>query len=582
MNKTEKRIAAGVIAMVIASLFLVMLGMQQERKIQRVSSLRSVSVEGAEHLAVVLGDTLRLLDASGRQIVRQPLSELGLSEAPNDMDWVQAADGSTEAWFFDDTVVRLVRCRLDTAAQRLAPCTTPMSGTSLKINSGSMAVHIAVDPKGERVFIADAKGHGVRVLNFQGQVLATSAEGVLFFPNRLRWLPEGQLVVADNDNRRLVWLDVSKAVPDFSVTRTLNAADHPNARPGHTKVADFAFSKGASGQRGALWMLAVAQGQKNGDVLVYGDDLKPLKRADLGGASDPLVIDTLGGTLVAADYSAIDLYRVGSRGEFLGPFGDATFRGELIAEGKKARQASVLIKTGWGGFVLTFVLGLLLTLKYGQRPKAPVPPAQRPALDVHALFAGVKKITLSPEPWFVRQTQWGLWLTILILPLFLAVMVWGFPHEVLSLWNKLNGLTQAKLALGFLIPLGMAIGGALRLNFRRVVITPNVVQILHAGKVLAATPWADVMASPDMLLVGRVTLQIQRRRLGQREGKWIYDEAKMNRYLLDRLSPDQRVTRQQLMTTSLRRLPRWQKVMMVLALLMTIALVLWPNIKGFV
>ena len=278
---------------------------------------------------------------------RQPLGELLLTEEPTDMDWTLGADGQAQAWFFEDTTPRLVRCDLAAGKMRLERCTQVAAGAQLKLEPQSQAIHIAVDAGRQRIFIADAKGHAVQVLSLDGRVLGKSVTGDLFFPNRLR-LAGDSLMVADNDHRRLVWLDVRQEPPTFALRKSLQAGAHPQALSGHTKVTDFAFLPGIDGQPAALWMLAVAQGQKNGTVLVWDAASKPVARAGLGGLADPLAMDRLGDAAVAADFEGVALYRIGAQGQYLGSFGDEGFQRELRSSREQIARASLWVKAGWG------------------------------------------------------------------------------------------------------------------------------------------------------------------------------------------------------------------------------------------
>src|SRR5690606_21302465 len=240
--------------------------------------------------------------------------------------------------FFDDGGPRIVRCAYEAApAPRLAGCRTVLTGSRLKMDASSRAVHIAADPARDRVFVADARGHAVRMLPLSGAPPVDGARGELFFPNRLR-LADGDLVVADNDHRRLVWLDVAGERPTFALRRAVDLQAHP-AVQGRRKAADFALLPDTEGRVAALWALAVRQGQKDGQILVYGPGLAPRGQADLGGHADPLVIDRLGDALLVGDFAGAAYYRVGADGRFLGNFGTGAFARELAAARERAQAA---------------------------------------------------------------------------------------------------------------------------------------------------------------------------------------------------------------------------------------------------
>ncbi|HSV44603.1 MAG TPA: hypothetical protein VLJ58_02325, partial [Ramlibacter sp.] len=430
MTKKETRIAAIVLAMVVASFALLLHGMQLENRADRLGAMRSVALPSGEHLAVFHANHLHLLDGQGRRVAHQPLKELLLTEEPNDMDWTVDGAGTAHAWFFEDTTPRLVRCTLAPGEPRLAGCAQVLSGPSLKVDSASRAVHFAVDGARQRVFIADAKGHKVRVLGLDGRVRADSASGLLFFPNRLRLAPGGgQLIVADNDHRRLVWLDIGSDTPSLAQTRILPLSPHPQASGGRTRAADFAFLGGPGDVLSTLWVLGVAQGQKNGDVLLWGPGLAPLGRADLGGWRDPLVIDTLGGAAVVADFDGIVLYRLGRQGEFLGNFGQGPFAAELEAARQGARAGALWVKLGWASFALTLVVGFLLAWRLRERPGA---------REVREAFADIAReradipqrtVRLAPARWYAREAAWAAAAGGLVVLALLAVLWLLLPHE---------------------------------------------------------------------------------------------------------------------------------------------------------
>lgn len=563
MGRTERKIAAVVLVMVAASLALILQSMRIEGGVGRITSLRTWSLDGTAHAALFFNNELHLLDASGSRVARQPLADLSLTEEPNDMDWVTTADGSVQAWFFEDTTPRIVRCTFDAAAHRLGQCAQALAGPVLKANPRSRAVHLSVDAAGQRVFLADAKGHQVRALGFDGRLLATSAQGALYFPNRLRLAPGGQLIVADNDHRRLVWLDVAQAVPGLGLLRTLSATDHPQARAGKTKVTDLAFLPSDDGARpAALWMLAVAQGQQRGDVLVYGDGLVPRGRADLGRGTDPLAIDTLGSAALVADYDGVDLYRVGADGAFLGPFGEPALRAEFAAQRAAAIRATWWHRLGLGGLVLALVLGLVAALKLRDRFVASAGAAPAWADTMMDLPAG-SELVLSPLPWFVRQQRIALWSGVLmVVGTVAAAVLLLLSHEVMPLLLSMPMRARlgvvTVLSMMLLLMLGLQLRGSLQLAGLALVLRSGEVEARANGKTLAAAPLGEVLAGPHTLLLGRFSLAYRRPGLAG-PGRWVYDEEQLTRYLLARLGPAQRVTADGIQRALWRRASRWRR-----------------------
>lgn len=577
MTKREGRIAAVVLVFVALSLALLFLGTQRKTKAERPVALRTFTQGGQQHLAVVHGMALHLLDAQGKSLARQPLEELQLSTPPSDMDWTVDASGRVQAWFFEDAhEPRLVRCDLQQIS--LVQCRQVLAGSTLKVRQGSLAVHFAVDLPGQRVFIADAKGHKVRALALDGgRVLAESGEGQLFFPNRLRLDPQGRLVVADNDNHRLVWLEVRGETPSMLQLQSLQVLAHPDARRSHTRAADFAMLSGANGEPEALWVLALASGQKNGDALVWGPGRMPMGRADLGGWADPLVIEAFGAAAVVADFDGVALYRLGRRGEYLGPFGDEAFQAELQASRETLRQGALLEKLGWASFAATLVVGFLLAWRYGEKPGTRA---------VHEAFAGLgadlaevpgSTVELAPAAWYNRQIQWA---SVGMMTLMLAVvgmLVFVFPHQIPSGWRhdpRIWAAGASVLVIVVLLP--VTLWWVLGVMARRVVLTAAGEVQIHSGKrMLASTPVREVIASPQALLVGRVALQYRLAAAFRGPQRWIYDEGQLTRHVLAHLPPENRVTQQQLASLFLKRMPLVQQLAIGVPLLLWLALELW-------
>jgi hypothetical protein len=427
------------------------------------------------------------------------------------------------------------------------------------VNDRSRAIHIAVDVRRNRLFIADAKGHAVRALTLDGKLLGQSMQGELFFPNRLR-LAGDLLMVADNDHRRLAWMDIGADRPNFAVRRTLPASAHPQAVSGHTKVTDFAFIPDAQGQASVLWMLAVAQGQGDGDVLTWGPAMKAGVRADLGGFSDPLGIDRLGEAAVVADFNGVGLFRVGADGRHLGPFGDDGFQRELRASRDRIAAAAMWVRAGWAAFVATLVVGFLLAWRYGEKPG-------RQALQ--GAFAGVDRaraevprhpVELKPQDWYGRRLGFAFALGVAGV-LLVPVAMWFFlRHEIPP--ALLTGQNRWPLAgVGLMLLLTpAALWRARQMALRRIVLDRGAVHV-HAGSGMAASvPVTEVVASPQSLLIGSVMLPYRGQTMGGKPGRWIYDEDLLTRYLLAHLPASQRVAQPELARAMMKRMPKWQVV----------------------
>lgn len=560
MTKRESGIAVVILAMVAVSLGLLLWGMQLDDG-ARIGPIRTLSAGGQEKLAVFYGGHLHLLDPSGKRVGRQALTDLSLTEEPNDMDWTVGADGKVQAWFFEDTAPRVVRCDLAETGTRLERCTQVAAGAQLKVNLRSVAVHIAVDVRRNRMFVADAKGHAVRVLSLDGKVLGQSGEGTLFFPNRLR-LAGDLLMVADNDHRRLVWLDVAADKPGFALRRTLLASSHPQANSGRTKVTDFAFIPAADGQASVLWLLAVAQGQKNGDVLVWGPAMKAGRRADLGGHVDPLAIDRLGDEAIVADFAGVALSRLGADGKYLGPFGESAFQQELQSSREGITAAARWIKVAWAAFAATLVIGFLLAWRYGEKPGQQA---------LRTAFAGMEQVTadipnqlvLKPQDWYGRRIVMLVAAGTALALCFPAVIWFAFPHEFpAGLFDGPRGWQIIGMLAVMLAAVPIMLWQAWRFSQRWLVLDGAMAQV-HAGpRIVASAPVREVLASPESLLIGSVMLPYRGRSTSGKPGRWIYDQDQLTRYLLAHLHASQRVAQPELTRALMKRRPRWQMLAM--------------------
>lgn len=363
MTPRERRSALAILAMFLPSLAALAISARLGATIDRPAALRTFALGEQEHAAFFFADAVHVLDGEGRRVTRQALQELGLTQLPTDADITRAPDGKLQAWLFEDRKTpRVVRCDLAGTPPRLQGCATAIEGPQLKTDPRSLTNHLAVDLPRQRVFVADAKGGMVRMLDLQGKLLAKSEPGELFFPNRLRLVGD-HLLVADNDNYRLTWLDASGASPTLRSERSLHSRSHPQGA--RRKVTDFVLAAGDSPQ--TLWLLGVQQGQKNGRILIFGPDLKPRGTANLGGFGDPLTIDRLGNHVLAADFNGIALYRVAADGSFLGEFGDAAMQAELRSARRQVKLAVILKYAGFAGLALTMLVGFFLAWRYGER-----------------------------------------------------------------------------------------------------------------------------------------------------------------------------------------------------------------------
>jgi hypothetical protein len=562
MTRRESKIAAVVLAMIACAVAVLVGGMRLDDGAARIGPMRVLRTEGREWVTYFLANRLNVLDASGRRVAQQPLADLQLTEEPTDTEFSVDAQGRVQAWFFEDTAPRIVRCDLALERMRMEHCVQAMAGAQLKTNAISRAVHIAVDAARGRLFVADANG-GVRAFSLDdGRVLAESPPGLLFFPNRVR-VAGDVLMVADNDHRRLVWLDVAGERPSFALRRALPSAGHPQARPDRLKVTDFVYRAPSAGREEALWMLAVAQGQKNGDVLLFGPGSRPLARADRGGFGDPLMIDAFEDGILAADFAGVALYRIGDRGEYRGEFGDAAVRAEFDDARATIVRARWTTRAGWIIFVAAVVLGFALAFKYSERPVPAIAAVTFAAFDAEA---DASPVVLAPDPALTRRFSWLVGGAIaatclaVLLPWWLVTSSRPDAPAIPPGWP---------LALAAVLVLGMAgvFMFLLRLMQRHVVASTDGLEVRWKDKPMGKAPWGELWASDQSLLVGHTTLPYRQPAALGRAAKWVFDEQLFTRHVLARIPPERRVATDKLMWLGLKRMPLWQQALLAIPLL---------------
>jgi hypothetical protein len=570
MNKRDWMIAAPVLCALAGCVAVFMHGVQVEASVGRIGALRALATPAGGRVAVVAAQALHVLDADGQRLARQELRTLGLQDAPNDMDLTVDEQGRLEAWFFEDAAAqpKVVRCAWDEGRRLMQQCATAAQGPQLKWSAQSRAVHLAIDRKGQRMFVADARSARVQVFDLAGTRVASSDPATLplSFPNRLRYLGDDQLAVADNDHRRLLWAEFrSGAAP--RLLSTLDAADHPQARPGRSKVTDAAF-----GPSGAIWMLAVKQGQKDGDVLVFDHARRPVARAALPEGADPLVVEALGETAIVADYSLVQLYRVDAAGRYLGEFGDVALRAELASQREVSLRAKMWTTGSLVAGGIVILAGLLLAWRYGSKPV--------PAVRQHAQAAAMGEsgpslqfpVVLDPTAPYraaLRKQAWALGaLMVFGLVAMAALGVLGFARlKTGGLLGQLALSAVLMIATAWYFVTELLHPGQLRVTALRAGLFRN-------GRCIAEAPLAEVYASDRMILLGKA--QVVYRMGGAQAGRFPpkYDLELLGRALLQRLPEAQLVDDMTLSKKRLARQPLWLKVLGLAGLVAAIAWVL--------
>jgi hypothetical protein len=565
MTKNEWKIAVPLLfglALCAAGFFR---GAAIGKSYEGVSAMRVYPSAQEQRVAVVVNKIMYVLDAKGHQIAQQSMAELGLKGSPNDIDITRDAQQRIEAWLFDDTVPSVVRCAWSEALLKFTECAALMSGPQLKAQSHSIAVHLAVDIMGKRIFIADAKSHLVQIFDMAGKLLVRSegATTPLQFPNRLRYLGNDTLAVADNDNRRLVWLQVTpNQIP--RLIKTVNSSNHSDARSGRGKVTDAAF-----GADGTVWMIAMKQGQKDGDVLVFDNQLKSVARAQLPETADPIIVEALQDGALVADYTSNNLYRINAKGRYEGEFGDSDFLKQL-APMQALGDTAKLWTTGSlmaGGLIV--ILGLFLGWKYGEKPKlrGQFETAEKDQIsqwrseDFEMKYPVVLEPSAAHQKSMRRQA-----IGILVTMIFVMVMVVGLASSMLS-----NGVVFDEKKFRFILIFGVTsillIGLCYFLwceltQHKTLRVTREKVGLFVGQRRIAVAQYKDVYASPHMLLI-----ELKQIRLYASGGLLgfsgpIYDTDLLGRAILAKLPHANLIDDQKLTIQMLQNLPLRTKLFM--------------------
>ncbi len=584
MTKREWQLAIPLLISFALCLAAFVYGQRLEAPNNGITGLRVFkTAQGGERVAVIVNKALHVLDAAGQRIARQDLQSLGLTEAPNDMDWTVDANQRVEAWFFDDSAPRVLRCTWSPEQLRLQDCRTAMAGPQLKANPRSLAVHLAVDAVGQRVFIADAKGGRVQVFDLAGKTLVSTDPQILplAFPNRLRYLGDDTLAVADNDNRRLIWLRVTPGQPP-QLLRSLYAADHGQARSGRGKVTDAAF-----GPDGTVWMLAVKQRQRDGDVLVFDAQQRPQARAALAEDSDPLVIDALGHNALVADYTQITLHRLDTKGRDLGAFGGGAFQAELALLQAQARAGALWRMGAMVAGAVVIVLGLLLGWLFGEKPKRPgqfdsVAKAALVSLgraDTGLEFPVVLQHTAAYRK-ALRKQVLGVGLVMalasgMLVAIFLIGPGSGGLEKLMGSWQSssvvLFGLTASCISI-WLVWRELWQVAELR-------VTEHRLGWFQGGKVACAAPLKEVYASTNTLLMGSKVIRFRMQARSTKPGEPMFDMDLLNRAVLSRLPPHQLVDDPTLAWQAFKNKPLAQKLLLGSLFAAILLLVMLPTLR---
>ena len=584
MTPRERKIAVPIMAALLLCLAAWWHGFQTMQSFEGISALRTVKVASEQRLAVVVNEALHVLEDTGRRIARQDLQSLGL-KAPNDMDWTVDAAGQVEAWFFEDSPPRVLRCAWDEAALRLRQCTTAMSGPQLKVDAGSRAIHIALDRAESRIFTADARGGVVQQFDLSGKLLGQSSASLgLNFPNRIRYLGNDTLLVADSDNHRLVWLSFPLA-GEVKIISQLAVGSHDQAKV-KAKAAKGRVQDVAVGLDGTLWMLASHPGKKSGDVLVFDPARKPFARAQLPPGTDPSIVDLLSGSAVVADFSLVNLNRLSTSGAYLGEFGDAAFRGELEPLQNQAKRARWLQQAAWMLGVVVLLLGIVLALVYGEKPKnranfsvddkARIVSSRPKAFSLSAALRF--PVLIEPTTAALKNSRYlaaVIGLLIVVMLAFFCYFFFGLltSKEVgrsMSLQIGLTGLTVSGIAaaIGLLLWRAKSVPVSLKVfEFH--------VELVKGAKQISSAPLGDVLASPFQVLVGRHSVAYAQHKGLFKSPLALFNQALLDQTLLSRLPQKNLVSVSRLGWQQFKNQSLTVRVATAVALAFGIAVQLW-------
>jgi len=133
-----------------------------------------------------------------------------------------------------------------------------------------------------------------------------------------------------------------------------------------------------------------------------------------------------------------------------------------------------------------------------------------------------------------------------------------------------------------LLVLAMIVGtawGVWRASRRVLRLDVDCVAVHGPGRTLAEVPLAEVLASPQALLIGRHSLPYRGVDWRGRPGRWIFDEVQLKRHLLARLAPHQRLRQPELARAGLRRLPPWQIALLALPFVAWLGFLAWQGLR---
>ena len=330
----------------------------------------------------------------------------------------------------------------------------------------------------------------------------------------------------------------------------------------------------------------VTRVKKSGDVLVFDAARKPVARAQLPPGADPLIVDSLAGNAVVADFSLVNLYRLSTSGAYLGEFGAAAFRGELEPLQTQAKRARWLQQAAWMLGVAVLLLGIVLALVYGEKPKnranfsaddkARIAASKPQAFSVAA--ASRFPVLLEPTAAAQRNSRYlaaviGLLIVVMLaffFYFFFGLVTSGAVGRSMSLPIGLTGLTVSGMtaAIGLLlwraksVPIGLKV-----FEFH--------IELVKGAKQISSAPLGDVLASPFQVLVGRHSVAYAQPAGLSEPTTGLFEQVLLDKVLLSRLPQKNLVSVSRLGWHQFKNQSLTVRIATAIALAFGIALQLW-------
>ena len=515
------------------------------------------------------GGSLFLVDADEARTTRMPIEDLGL-RGP-----VLSVSSDGRDWYLgDDASGMLYRC--DPRARQCGPAVQARDGDRIFRRAHSVAFAAG------RIFITDSEAHRVLAFGEHGRAIgSTRTEPLpLCFPNGIVAVKD-DLYVADTNNFRIARLAVAAPEQSATVLRThtgapieranCNARSAALAKRG-TPVLNTAIDSANTVKRDARpparkdrvwpasllhtstdewWLVQMANGMRDGDVIRYDAAGHALGRIDLPADADPIELVEARGQVLITDAGLARVHRVGLQGQIAGAWGPSDFQallGDIDAERDLQRNLQRLSFGVIGGGALAGALVVLFELRRQRKEKwsafgrlAPVS-AQLSPLGHHAIW-------ISPDADLLARSRRFGWIlgafavTSVGLLLYLA--------RELDLGTPLGRIQALFISTALILVLFATVLAALnlaRLPRRRIGITRDSVSYDAGSGLLVESRWEDVRAGRQTLLVGRELVAII-----DPKRRYLYPQAQVESQLLSRLPPQAFVRESRLLLESLRR-----------------------------